>query len=110
MSQKKWLWQPFIPLSKTTIIKGVTGAGKTTTILTIAAMLSQGIQPPSQPCSPITTLYLADEDEVADSSLKRFLRAGGVASRFAFCGFISLEEELMGAIEKTGARLIVIDP
>ena len=42
-----WLWKPFIPYSKVTIIEGDGGDGKTTMILTIAAMLSQGIQPPA---------------------------------------------------------------
>ena len=71
----EWLWKPMIPYSKVTIIEGDGGDGKTTMILTIAAMLSQGIAPPtlsrghllpSQPCNPITTFYLTNEDEVAD--------------------------------------------
>ena len=67
-----WLWRPMIPYAKLTIIEGDGGDGKTTMILTIAAMLSQGIQPPSlirghlvpqPPCEPITTFYLTNEDE-----------------------------------------------
>lgn len=34
-----WLWKPFIPYGKVTIIEGDGGDGKTTMILTIAAML-----------------------------------------------------------------------
>jgi len=119
-----WLWKPFIPYSKVTIIEGDGGDGKTTMILTIAAMLSQGIQPPalvrghlqpSNSCDPITTFYLTNEDEVADSSLKRFVRAGGDPTRFAYSGELEHhmtinEEELREVITQTQARLIIIDP
>jgi len=119
-----WLWKPFIPFSKVTIIEGDGGEGKTTMILTIAAMLSQGIQPPalvrghlhpSNSCDPVTTFYLTNEDEVADSSLKRFVRAGGDPTRFAYSGELEHhmtinEQELREAISQTQARLIIIDP
>lgn len=119
-----WLWKPFIPYSKVTIIEGDGGDGKTTMILTIAAMFSQGIQPPAlvrghlQPttsCDPVTTFYLTNEDEVADSSLKRFVRAGGDPHRFAYSGELEHhmtinEEELLEVIAQTRARLIIIDP
>lgn len=119
-----WLWKPFIPYSKVTIIEGDGGDGKTTMILTIAAMLSQGIQPPAlvrghlQPstsCEPVTTFYLTNEDEVADSSLKRYVRAGGDPHRFAYSGELEHhmtinEQELREVISQTQARLIIIDP
>ena len=62
-----WLWKPFIPFGKITLIEGDGGDGKTTMILTITAMMSKGIQPPtmehgklfpSEICKPITTFYL----------------------------------------------------
>lgn len=119
-----WLWKPFIPYSKVTIIEGDGGDGKTTMILTIAAMLSQGTQPPalerghllqSAACDPVTTFYLTNEDEVADSSLKRFVRAGGNPHRFAYSGELEHhmtinERELREVISQTNARLIIIDP
>ena len=119
-----WLWKPFIPFSKVSIIEGDGGDGKTTLILTIAAMLSQGIRPPtlyrghllpSEACAPVTTFYLTNEDEIADSSLKRFVRAGGNVSRFAYSGetehhMTLVEDELRDAIEQTHARLLIIDP
>lgn len=119
-----WCWKPYLPYGKVSIIEGDGGDGKTTMILTVAAMLSAGIQPPalerghllpSQSCDPITTFYLTNEDEVADSSLKRFIRAGGVAERFAYSGELEhhmtlVEDELLSAIEQTHARLLIIDP
>ena len=66
-------------------------------------------------CAPITTFYLTNEDEVADSSLKRFIRVGGDRSRFAYSGELQhhmtiTEDELLSAIEETGCRLLIIDP
>ena len=120
----EWLWKPYIPYGKVTIIEGDGGEGKTTMILTIAAMMSQGIQPPAleqghllptQKVDPITTFYLTNEDEVSDSSLKRFVRAGGITNRFAYSGEMQhhmtlVEDELLEAIHQTHARLLIIDP
>ena len=119
-----WLWKPYIPYSKVTIIEGDGGDGKTTMILTIAALLSQGHMPPSlvcghlmeEPsCSPITSFYLTNEDEVADTSLVRFLRAGGDPHHFAYSAELEehmtlTEEDLLSAIEQSGCRLLIIDP
>lgn len=119
-----WLWKPFIPYSKVSIIQGDGGDGKTTMILDIAARLSRGIQPPAlidgklveqDPTDPITIFYLTNEDEVADSSLVRFKRDGGDTSRFAYSGELQhhmtlTEEELHSAISQTNAKLVIIDP
>lgn len=112
------------PLLEGTIIEGNGGGGKMTMILTIAAMLSQGIQPPTlvrghlQPstsCDPVTIFYLTNEDEVADSLLKRFVRAGGDPHRFTYSGELEYhmtinEQELLEVIVQTQARFIVSDP
>ena len=37
-----WLWYPFIPYGKLTIVQGDPGDGKTTLVLNIAANLSKG--------------------------------------------------------------------
>lgn len=119
-----WLWKPMIPFGKVTLIEGDGGDGKTTMILTIAAMISKGTQPPTmeqgklcptETCEPITTFYLTNEDEVADTSLKRFIRAGGDSRRFAYSAELQHhmtlnENELISAIEQTCCRLLIIDP
>ena len=42
--QIKWLWYPFIPYGKLSIVQGDPGDGKSTLILNIAAKLSRGEQ------------------------------------------------------------------
>ena len=119
-----WLWKPYIPFGKVTIVEGDGGDGKTTMILTVAAMLSNGRRPPTlqdghlydaEPIEPCTTFYLTNEDEISDSSLKRFNRAGGDMTRFAFSGELEYhmtlkEDELRDVISATAARLVIIDP
>ena len=111
----QWLWKPLIPYGKITVIEGDGGDGKTTMILTIAAMMSNGIAPPalerghllpSVAVEPITTFYLTSEDEIADSSMVRFLRAGGNPHRFAYSAELQhhmtlVEGELLSAIEES---------
>ena len=119
-----WFWKPMIPVGKVTILEGDGGDGKTTLILTVAAGLSVGAPPPTlqdgkllpaDPIPPVTTFYLTNEDEIADSSLRRFIRAGGDPDRFTYSGemehHVTLNEpELRQIIQDSGARLIIIDP
>lgn len=42
----EWLWYPYIPYGKITIIEGDPGEGKTTLVLKLAAALSRGLPPP----------------------------------------------------------------
>ena len=39
----EWLWYPYIPYGKITIIEGDPGEGKTTLVLKLAAALSRGL-------------------------------------------------------------------
>ena len=38
----KWLWYPYIPYGKITILQGDPGCGKTMAVLSLAALLSKG--------------------------------------------------------------------
>ena len=124
LGETNWLWKPLIPYESVTLIQGDGGDGKTTMILTIAAMVSRGVKPPtlfqgklcpSESCPPVTTFYLTSEDEIADTTLKRFIRAGGDTTRFAYSAELQhhmtlREDELRSAIAQTGCRLLIIDP
>lgn len=38
----KWLWYPYIPFGKVTIVQGDPGEGKTTFVLSVIAALTRG--------------------------------------------------------------------
>ncbi len=120
----EWLWKPFIPFGKVSLIQGDGGEGKTTLMLKIAAMLSNGELPPTNyqgslsdggRIEPIITFYASTEEEISDAALPRFKRNGGDVNRFAYSAE-SIEhmnlnyEDLKSAITQTGARLIIVDP
>lgn len=46
LQEVKWLWKPYIPFGKLTIIQGDPGEGKTTFALQLAAACSSGVALP----------------------------------------------------------------
>ena len=59
-----WLWFPFIPYGKLTIVQGDPGDGKTTLVLNIAAKLSKGkgLDDEMKPTEPLHVIYQSAED------------------------------------------------
>ncbi len=66
-----WLWYPFIPYGKLTIIQGDPGDGKTTLVLNIAAKLSkgEGLDSDMKITEPVNIIYQTAEDGLADREL-----------------------------------------
>ena len=64
----KWLWYPFIPYGKLTIIQGDPGDGKTTLVLNIAAKLSKGesLDSDMNVQDPVNVIYQTAEDGLSD--------------------------------------------
>ena len=64
----KWLWYPFIPYGKLTIIQGDPGDGKTTLVLNIVAKLSKGesLDRDMNVQEPVNVIYQTAEDGLAD--------------------------------------------
>ena len=59
----KWLWYPYIPFGKLTIIHGDPGEGKTTFALRLAAACSTGTPLPNMDTiAPITVIYQSAEE------------------------------------------------
>lgn len=114
----EWLWYPYIPYGKVTLIQGDPGEGKTSLALKIAATLSRGGCFPdgvgSGVCAKV--LYQAMEDSPSDTIKPRLMRFGADCSRIAFLEdsgyFPSFSDEisLTTLIKKAGIRLMVLDP
>lgn len=112
-----WLWYPYIPYGKLTIIQGDPGEGKSTFILNVIALLTQGKTMPDgfEPGDPKVVIYQCAEDNVADTIKPRLEQAGTDCDKVAFIlddsDALTLSDERIDAsIKKTGARLFVIDP
>ena len=114
----EWLWYPFIPYGKVTILQGDSGDGKSLMILKLAAMLTQGEPMPfadGDGQAPINVIYQSSEDDADDTIVPRFLKAGGDPERLLFINekkkFLSFSDlRLLAALEQTKARLLILDP
>ena len=79
-----WLWYPYIPLGKITILQGDPGEGKTTLALNLAAMLSRGeIFGDPKHHMHADILYQTAEDGISDT-IKPRLEAAGASMRSIF--------------------------
>ena len=122
-TETEWLWYPYIPYGKVTIIQGDPGEGKTTLALNIAAALTRGkavtgdtVDPVSgKELFPVPVLFQTAEDGLADTVKPRLVAAD------ADCGYISGVDEshypltitdgrLEEALRLTSARLVILDP
>lgn len=79
----KWLWYPYIPYGKITILQGDPGCGKTMAVLSLAALLSKGESLPFEEAvrEPINILYQTSEDGIADTIKPRLESAGANCTR-----------------------------
>ena len=112
-----WLWYPFIPYGKLTIIQGDPGDGKTTLILNIAARLSkgEGLDNDMKVTEPVNIIYQTAEDGLGDTIKPRLLAAGADCSKVLVIDdreqpLTMLDIRLEEAIIQTKARLVVLDP
>ena len=80
--QIKWLWYPFIPYGKLSIVQGDPGDGKSTLILNIAAKLSMGecIDENMNITEPVNVIYQTAEDGLADTVKPRLEAANADCS------------------------------
>ena len=112
VSAKKveWLWYPYIPYGKITIIQGDPGEGKSTMMIQIAALITNG------KLMLGNVIYQAAEDGIEDTVKPRLEVAGADCRRIAFLEQsdeepIRLDDECLAqAIESMQVKLLVIDP
>ena len=114
----KWLWYPYIPVGKVTLLQGDPGDGKSKLMLSIAALLSKGEPLPfteTEENEPMTIIYQTTEDDADDTVVPRFNSAGGNGENLIF---IKEDEKSLSfgdnrireAIEMYHAKLLILDP
>lgn len=124
-----WLWKPYIPLGKLTLLEGDPSVGKTWLALQIAATISRGGPFPSPDSGkpeginqPGNILYLSAEDGLADTLRPRLDNLGAnVEKVFMLTGSRGEDGKLNGvslkdletieeALQRIGPSLLVVDP
>ncbi len=113
----EWLWYPYLPFGKITIMQGDPGEGKTMLMLSIIALLTRGEclydQPfPNDPC---ICIYQTAEDGVADTIVPRLINMGADLTKVLIINeeqkqLSFVDKRIEEAIVRTGARLLVLDP
>lgn len=112
-----WLWYPFIPYGKLTIIQGDPGEGKTTLVLNIAAVLSKGhgLDEHMKPEQPLHIIYQTAEDGLDDTVKPRLEKAQADCNNIFVIdetdvSLSMLDERIEQAILKEKAKLMILDP
>ena len=112
-----WLWYPFIPYGKLTIIQGDPGEGKTTLVLNIAAVLSKGkgLDEHMNPEQPLHIIYQTAEDGLADTVKPRLEKAQADCNNIFVIdetdvSLSMLDERIEQVILKEKAKLMILDP
>ena len=112
-----WLWYPFIPYGKLTIVQGDPGDGKTTLVLNIAAKLSkgEGIDSEMKLTESLAVIYQSAEDGLADTVKPRLEAAGANCENISVIdesvkSLSMIDERLEEAVIRTKAKLLILDP
>jgi RecA/RadA recombinase len=111
-----WLWEPYIPRGKITIVQGDPGDGKTTMMLAIAAAVTNGEPLPNGFADiPSDVIFQTAEDGLADTIKPRLEQLGADCLRIHVIDedeqSLSLSDErIEQAIVETNAKLLIIDP
>ena len=123
----RWLWKPYIPSRKVTILAGPAGVGKTFLQLAIATAVSSGKPLPSQDGTMSippqgNVIILSDEDDLADTLRPRLDAMGANVNNIYSCRAkldirtrkrqaISLldVDVLKRLIREKEARLVIVD-
>ena len=111
-----WLWYPYVPYGKISVIQGDPGCGKSTLIMNlIACVTSSKPLPNGMIIQPHNVIYQCSEDSISDTIRPRLEKAGADCNRVAYInedlfGFSVDDEIVRNTIIKLKAKLLVIDP
>ena len=113
----EWLWKPYIPFGKLTIVQGNPGDGKTYLAMQLAAACTNKVELPNRKISePFNVIYQTAEDGLGDTVKPRLIEAGADLDRVLVIDDSKDEQLTLSdsrierAIRQNKAKLLIIDP
>lgn len=112
----EWLWKPYIPFGKVSILQGNPGEGKTYFAMQLAAACTgRKPLPGMDVIEPFNMIYQTAEDGLGDTIRPRLEEAGADLGRILVIDdgdkpLTLTDERLEKAIRENSARLVIIDP
>ena len=112
----EWLWFPYIPFGKLTIIQGNPGEGKTYfAMMLTAACTNRKLFPNMEDIEPFNVIYQTAEDGMGDTIKPRLIEAGADLSRVMVIddteeALTLSDDRIEKAVRQNRVRLVIIDP
>ena len=112
----EWLWFPYIPFGKLTIIQGNPGEGKTYfAMMLTAACTNRKLFPNMEDIEPFNVIYQTAEDGMGDTIKPRLVEAGADLSRVMVIddseeALTLSDDRIEKAVRQNHVRLVIIDP
>ena len=115
-TEVEWLWYPYIPFGKLTIIQGNPGEGKTFFAMQLAAACTnRKYLPQMEPFEPFNMIFQTAEDGLGDTVKPRLISADADLERVLVIDdtenpLTLADDRIEKAIRENNARLVIIDP
>ena len=112
----EWLWKPYLPFRKLSVLQGNPGEGKTYFAMHLAAACTNGkLLPNMEHMKPFNVIYQTAEDGLGDTVKPRLIEAGADLDRVLVIDDSEVQltlsdERIEKAIVENNARLVIIDP
>ena len=112
----EWLWKPYLPFGKLSVLQGNPGEGKTYFAMHLAAACTNGkLLPNMERMEPFNVIYQTAEDGLGDTVEPRLIEAGADLDRVLVIDDSEVQltlsdERIEKAIVENNARLVIIDP
>ena len=112
----EWLWKPYLPFGKLSVLQGNPGEGKTYFAMHLAAACTNGkLLPNMERMEPFNVIYQTAEDGLGDTVKPRLIEVGADLDRVLVIDDSDVQltlsdERIEKAIIENNARLVIIDP